>query len=98
LFRQKQLSALSFLLSAKPSGLAQTPKCGVCDVPKGQVKASGTIPPNFASGESQTFKGNDCAIRLDFLTSSFIFIDILALFPEFCGANLRAGILNSSAC
>ena len=28
--------------TSTPFGLAQTPMCGVCDVPKGQVKANGT--------------------------------------------------------
>jgi hypothetical protein len=40
--------------------MAQTPTCGVCDVPKGQVRALGTIWPNCAFGASQTFKGTVC--------------------------------------
>jgi len=56
-------SALSIQLSALSHAiwLAQTPMCGVCDVPKGQAKTNRTICPNCAFGASQTFKSNVCA-------------------------------------
>jgi len=58
LFAQKHFSTIGFKPQPLHSRMAQTPMCRVCDVPKGQVRAIGTIPPNCAFAASQTFKGN----------------------------------------
>ena len=50
--------------------------------PEGTGRASRRLWPTCAFGASQTFKNNVCASR-DFLTLSFVFIYILALFREF---------------
>ena len=48
-------------LSPMQVRLPQTPRCEVCDVPKGQVGTSGAICRNCAFGASQTFPSNVCA-------------------------------------
>ena len=54
--------------------------CGVCDVPKGQVMASGAICPTCAFGASQTFKSNLCASTQNTADKKSSFA--LALFPR----------------
>jgi hypothetical protein len=55
-------------------GLAQTPKCGVCDVPKGHVRRP-PDPTRRAPSAHRRRSKTTSAPAQDFLTLSFVFID-----------------------